>query len=97
MQSQTSKENTGERPHDIALGNDFIDTTSAGCRSKSRVGKDPEQLCAMTQQSFYKTKPKQTDPPDLRVEVNIVQNAEALTVKEIVKKSVVLKNKFFSG
>lgn len=40
MQSQTSKENTGERPHDIALGNDFIDTTSAGCRSQSRVGKD---------------------------------------------------------
>lgn len=40
MQSQTSKENTGERPHDIALGNDFTDTTSAGCRSQSRVGKD---------------------------------------------------------
>lgn len=60
-------------------------------------GRIAEQLCAMTQRSFYKTKPKQTDPPDLRVEVNIVQNAEALTVKEIVKKSVVLKNKFFSG
>lgn len=47
----------------------------------------------MKQQSFYKTKPKQTDPPDLRVEGNIVQSAEASTVKEIVINQPLFKKK----
>ena len=35
----------------------------------------------------------QTNPPGPRLEENIVQNAEASTVKETVKKSVTLKKK----